>query len=47
VGRDPKVYLADQNVTYMLQTRPTYWGKKPKEEVLPPADIPVDTTAIK
>ena len=47
VGSDPKVYLADQNVTYMLQTRPTYWGEKPKEEVLPPADIPVDTTTIK
>ena len=46
VGRDPKVYLADQNVTYMLQTRPTYWGEKPKEEVLPPADIPADTTKI-
>ena len=47
VGSDPKVYLADQNVTYMLQTRPTYWGEKPKEEVLPPVDIPVDTTTIK
>ena len=47
VGSDPKVYLADQNVTYMLQTRPTYWGEKPKEEVLPPADIPADTTTIK
>ena len=47
VDNDPKVYLADQNVTYMLQTRPTYWGEKPKEEVLPPADIPVDTTTIK
>ena len=46
VGRDPKVYLADQNVTYMLQTRPTYWGEKPKDEVLPPADIPADTTII-
>ena len=46
VGRDPKVYLADQNVTYMLQTRPTYWGEKPKEEVLPPVDIPADTTTI-
>ena len=46
VGSDPKVYLADQNVTYMLQTRPTYWGEKPKEEVPlpPPADIPADTT---
>ena len=46
VGSNPKVYLADQNVTYMLQTRPTYWGEKPKEEVLPPADIPADTTTI-
>jgi hypothetical protein len=46
VGSDPKVYLADQNVTYMLQTRPTYWGEKPKEEVPlpPPVDIPADTT---
>ena len=41
MGSDPKVYLADQNVTYMLQTRPTYWGEKPKEEVFP---VPVDTT---
>ena len=47
VGSNPKVYLADQNVTYMLQTRPTYWGEKPKEEVLPPIDIPADTTTIK
>ncbi len=46
VGSDPKVYLADQNVIYMLQTRPTYWGEKQKEEVhlLPPEDIPADTT---
>ena len=46
VGSDPKVYLADQNVTYMLQTRPTYWGEKPKEDEFPPPplDIPVDTT---
>ena len=47
VGSDPRVYLADQNVTFMLQTRPTYWGEKPKDEVLPPADIPADTTTIK
>jgi hypothetical protein len=47
VGSDPKVYLADQNVTFMLQTRPTYWGEKPKDKVLPPADIPADTTTIK
>ena len=47
IGDDPKVYLVDQNVTYMLSTRETYWGEKPKEEVLPPADIPADTTTIK
>ena len=45
IGDDPKVYLVDQNVTYMLSTRETYWGEKPKEEVPPqPVDIPVDTT---
>ena len=45
IGDDPKVYLVDQNVTYMLATRETYWGEKPKEEVpLPPASIPADTT---
>jgi hypothetical protein len=45
VGDDPKVYLADQNVLYMLSTRETYWGETPKKEVLlPPVDIPVDTT---
>ena len=45
IGDDPKVYLVDQNVTYMLATRETYWGEKPKEEVPPqPVDIPLDTT---
>ena len=44
VDDDPNVYLADQNVTYMLSTRATYWGEKPKEETLPPVDIPADTT---
>ena len=45
IGDDPKVYLVDQNVTYMLSTRETYWGEKPKEEAPPqPVDIPVDTT---
>ena len=44
VGDDPKVYLADQNVTYMLQTRPTYWGEKPKEEILAPNINLPDTT---
>ena len=46
IGDDPKVYLADQNVTYMLSTRDTYWGEKPKEEVLsPPVEIPLDSSA--
>ena len=46
VGNDPNVYLADQNVTYMLSTKSTYWGEKPKEEVTSPpqVDIPADTT---
>jgi len=45
VGNDPKVYLADQNVLYMLSTRLSYWGEKPKEEIpMPPIDIPADTT---
>ena len=48
VGGDPKVYLADQNVIYMLSTRETYWGEKPKEEVPPPPlGNPVDTTSNK
>ena len=49
IGDDPNVYLADQNVTYMLNTRETFWGEKPKEEIPPqlPVDIPADTTAIK
>jgi hypothetical protein len=48
IGDDPNVYLADENVTYMLNTRETYWGEKPKEEIPPPppVDIPTDTTAI-
>ena len=33
IGNNPKVYLVDQNVTYMLQTRSTYWGEKPKLEI--------------
>ena len=45
IGDDPKVYLVDQNVTYMLSTREAYWAEKPKEEAPPqPVDIPVDTT---
>ena len=45
IGNNPKVYLVDQNVTYMLSTREAYWGEKPIEEGPPkPVDIPVDTT---
>ena len=48
IGDDPNVYLADQNVTYMLSTRETYWGEKPKEEVPPPPlPVPSDTTLVK
>ena len=45
VGDDPKVYLADQNVLYMLSTRVTYWGEELKEDVLTPqVGFPADTT---
>ena len=48
VGDDPKVYLADQNVLYMLSTQETYWGAIQKEEVPPPSlDNPADTTSNK
>ena len=35
IGDDSKVYLTNQNVIYMLSTQISYWGEKPKEEVLP------------
>jgi len=46
VGNDPRVFLADQNITYMLHTRPTYWGEEPKEELPLPTfpTEPSDTT---
>ena len=46
VSDDPNVYLADQNVIYMLSTKETYWGEKPKEEetTLPPLIFPADST---
>ena len=48
VGSDPKVYLADQNVIYMLSTQETYWGEIPKEGVPPPPlENPADTTSNK
>ena len=39
IGENPKVYLTNQNVIYMLSTNETYWGEKPKEEI-PPPDSP-------
>ena len=45
IGDDLNVYLADQNVTYMLSTRVTYWGEKPKKEVAPPPPISADTSS--
>ena len=47
VDDDPNVYLTDQNVSYMLSTRATYWGERPKEEVPPPLPVPADTTSVK
>ena len=44
-GNDPNVYLADQNVIYMLSTRETYWGEKPKVEIPPAPPISTDTSA--
>ena len=39
---DPNVYLTDKDILPRLQTRPTYWGKKPKppEENEPEESIP-------
>jgi len=45
VDNDPTVYLADQNVIYMLSTRETYWGEKPQEVIPPPPiETPADTS---
>jgi hypothetical protein len=33
------VYLTSENVIYNLQTRPQYWGEKPKEEIPEPEEI--------
>ena len=46
ISEDPKVYLADQSVTYMLSTQETYWGEKPKEEISPPPAVEIDTSNI-
>jgi len=45
INDDPNVYLADENVIYMLSTRETYWGEKPKEDIPSlPAESPLDTS---
>ena len=44
VGDDPNVYLTDQSVNYMLSTRETYWGEKPKENLATPPLFPTDTS---
>ena len=41
IGSDPKVYLADENVIYMLSTKETYWGEKPKEDIQNPPEQPL------
>ena len=45
LGDDPHVYLTDKNILFRLQTRPTYWGEKPKPiEVEPDTSNPVIPT---
>ena len=34
IGDDPTVYLADKNITYMLSTKPTYWGEKLEDKAM-------------
>tara|TARA_Y100000588_G_scaffold393837_1_gene511491 strand:- start:28758 stop:29354 length:597 start_codon:yes stop_codon:yes gene_type:complete len=51
IDDNPEVYLTSKNILHRLQTRPTYWGEKPKpleeeEPELPDITIPSppDTT---
>ena len=41
IWNDPTVYLADENVLYMLSTKVTYWGEKPKEDMQNPPEKPL------
>ena len=43
IGNNPNVYQTNTNVIYQLQTRPTYWGQKPKP---PEPEEKVDTTSV-
>ena len=40
INIDPRVYLANQNVIYMLSTQENYWGEKQTEEIFPPTSVP-------
>jgi len=40
IGDDPTVYLADKNITYMLSTKPTYWGEKLEDKAMEIPTIP-------
>ena len=39
LGDDPNVYLADQNITYMLNTSESYWGEIPKLNIETPENL--------
>ncbi|MBC8174088.1 MAG: DUF4340 domain-containing protein [Candidatus Marinimicrobia bacterium] len=43
IGDDLNVYQTNSNVIHQLQTRPTYWGEKPKP---PEPEEKVDTTPV-
>ena len=40
-----EVYRTAENVFYMLNTSPTYWGKNPPEEQLENEETTIDTTS--
>ena len=40
INDDPNVYQTSSNIIFQLQTRPTYWGEKPKPPV-----VEADTTS--
>ena len=48
INNDPKVYLADENVLYLLSTNENYWGEIPKEEITAPVpnQMITDSTII-
>ena len=42
---EQEVYRTAENVFYMLNTSPTYWGKNPPEEQLENEETTIDTTS--